>query len=409
VTERRGARADQAPGRAARAARLIAEKDLRARIRDRSALIFGILVPLGLAFIFNAIFGGISGNSLAISLGVVAADQGPVGQAFVRQVLDPLQHSGLISLHAEPSTAAARSATAKGALKAAIVIPSGFSGAVQAGRPASLTVIESPNAPVTAQIVRAIAERYTADLNRIRLSLATVAASSSGPLDPARLRQLASRAAAAEAPVAVRDISASTKELDNKSFYAAGMAVFFLFFTVQFGVTGLLEERNNGTLARLVAAPIPRASILAGKLITSFVLGAVSMTVLVVATSLLFGASWGNPVGVALLIAAATLAAIGIMALIATFAKNAEQASNWQSIVAVILGLLGGTFFPVSLAPGILARLTFIAPQAWFLRGLGDLRAGSLSVIWIPILALLVFASVTGTVAVVRLRRIAEV
>jgi len=135
----------------------------------------------------------------------------------------------------------------------------------------------------------------------------------------------------------------------------------------------------------------------------------VSMVVLVIATSALFGATWGNPVGVLLLIAAATLAATGIMALIATFAKNAEQAGNWQSVVAVILGLLGGTFFPVSQAPGILANLTFIAPQAWFLRGLGDLRAGSLSVIWTPIGALLAFAVVTGAVAMSRLRRLAEV
>ena len=49
------------------------------------------------------------------------------------------------------------------------------------------------------------------------------------------------------------------------------------------------------------------------------------MVVLVAATSLLFGASWGNPAGVAVLIVAATLAATGIMALIATLAKNAEQ------------------------------------------------------------------------------------
>ena len=66
--------------------------------------------------------------------------------------------------------------------------------------------------------------------------------------------------------VAVNDVSAQTKELDQKSFFAAGMAVFFLFFTVQFGVTSLLEERNDGTLARLLAAPISRASILGGKL-----------------------------------------------------------------------------------------------------------------------------------------------
>ena len=63
------------------------------------------------------------------------------------------------------------------------------------------------------------------------------------------------------------------------------MAVFFLFFTVQFGVTGLLEERNDGTLARLLAAPISRAAILFGKLLTSFALGVISMTVLVAATT----------------------------------------------------------------------------------------------------------------------------
>jgi ABC-2 type transport system permease protein len=109
------------------------------------------------------------------------------------------------------------------------------------------------------------------------------------------------------------------------------------------------------------------------------------------------------------LVVAAILAATGIMALIATLARNAEQAANWQSVVAVILGLVGGTFFPVSQAPGVLSRLTFVAPQAWFLRGLGDLRGGSISVVWVPALAMLIFAAVTGGLALTRLNRLAEV
>src|SRR5947199_8738076 len=86
---------------------------------------------------------------------------------------------------------------------------------------------------------------------------------------PGQLRRLAAQAAAATVPVAVADVSAKTKQLDDKSFFAAGMAVFFLFFTVQFGVTSLLEERNDGTLARLLAAPVPRAAVIGGKLLTS--------------------------------------------------------------------------------------------------------------------------------------------
>src|SRR6266536_2290831 len=372
-----------------RAAWLICRKDLRSRLRDRSAVLIGIVVPLGLAFIFNAIFSGISGGSNVISLGVVDADHGVASQQFTGQVLEAAGRSGLITIHTEPAVPRARALAARGTLAA---------------------VIGNADAPVSTQVARSIAESYADDLNRIRLSVATVAAANPGaPLPPARIRALAAAAAAATAPVAVRDVSAQTRELDQKSFFAAGMAVFFLFFTVQFGVTSLLEERNEGTLARLLAAPVSRASILGGKLLTSFLLGIISMTVLVVATTVRFGAAWGNPFGVAVLIVTAIMAATGIMALIASLARNAEQAANWQSVTAVILGLIGGTFFPVSQAPGILSRLTFVAPQAWFLRGLGDLRGAGVPAVWTPALAMLAFAAVTGAVALFRLRRLAEV
>jgi len=392
-----------------RATLLICGKDLKTRLRDRSAVLIGIVVPLGLALIFNSIFGGITGNSKAIALGVVNADRGAASARFVSGVLGAVGRTGVIAIHVEPTAARARALTANGTLDAAIVIPAGFSARVASQRPAAMQVIGNVGNPISTEIARSIAGSYAADLNRVRLSVATVLAAGGAAASPARVQALAARAAAAAAPVAVADVSAMSKQLDQKSFFAAGMAVFFLFFTVQFGVTSLLEERNDGTLARLVAAPISRVSIIAGKLLTSFMLGLISMFVLVVATTVLFHASWGNPVGVAVLVVSAILAATGIMALIATFAKNGEQASNWQSVVAVVLGLLGGTFFPVSLAPGILSRLTFVAPQAWFMRGLGDLRGGSLSVVWVPALAMLGFAAVTSVIAATRLRHMTEV
>ena len=392
-----------------RATLLICAKDLKTRLRDRSALLIGIVVPLGLALIFNSIFGGITGNSKAIALGVVNADRGAASARFVSGVLGAVGRTGVIAIHVEPTAARARALAANGTLDAVIVIPAGFSARVAAQRPAAMQVIGNVGNPISTEIARSIAGSYAADLNRVRLSVATVLAAGGAAASPARVQALAARAAAAAAPVAVADVSAKSKQLDQKSFFAAGMAVFFLFFTVQFGVTSLLEERNDGTLARLVAAPISRVSIIAGKLLTSFMLGLISMFVLVVATTVLFHASWGNPVGVAVLLISAILAATGIMALIATFAKNSEQAANWQSVVAVVLGLLGGTFFPVSLAPGILSRLTFVAPQAWFMRGLGDLRGGSLSAVWVPALAMLVFAAVSSGIALTRLRHMTEV
>jgi ABC-2 type transport system permease protein len=163
-------------------------------------------------------------------------------------------------------------------------------------------------------------------------------------------------------------------------------------------VTGLLEEEREGTLARLMAAPIGRYSVVAGKAILAFVLGVVSMAVLVVATALLMDANWGAPAGVALLVIAGVLSAVGIMGLVASVAKTPEGAGNLGSIIAVILGMLGGTFFPIGSGGGILAALTYLTPHAWFLRGLAELSSDGPWTAALPAVgAIMVFAVVTGS------------
>ena len=76
------------------------------------------MVPLGLAFIFNSIFSGISGTSDVISLGVVNADHGAVSQQFTGQVLPAVGRSGLITIHAEATLERARALAANGTLAA---------------------------------------------------------------------------------------------------------------------------------------------------------------------------------------------------------------------------------------------------------------------------------------------------
>ncbi|NGY66531.1 ABC transporter permease, partial [Lentzea sp. NEAU-D13] len=187
--------------------------------------------------------------------------------------------------------------------------------------------------------------------------------------------------------------------------HLGSMAVFFLFFAVQLGMTGLLEERRLGTMTRLLAAPVRRSSILAGKLLTSVAIGVLSMTVLIVASSFLMGAHWGNPVGVALLVVSGVLAATGAMAVVAAIAKTADQAGGWQAVVAIVLGALGGTFFPVAQAGGVLEVLSFATPHRWFLRGLADLAGGEVTAVLPSVAAMTVFAAVTCTVAVSLFRK----
>jgi ABC-2 type transport system permease protein len=392
-----------------RAALLIAVKDLRQRIRDRSFFLWGIVAPVGLAAIFSMLLGSVpDGDSVRVSFGAVDQDGGEVARIFSDDVLGGLQQSDVVEqIVRYDDVGAAESAVAGGDVDAVFVIPAGFTEKADGGEEVAIQVIGFVDSPIGTQVARSVAQAFAAEINGVGLAVGTVAAMEGSMPDQAEIDSMISEIRDIPARITVGTIAASDKELEASTFYSAAMAVMFLFLIVQFGVLGLLEEKENGTLSRLLAAPLRRVSVVAGKALTSFVIGVLSMTAVILITSLALGADWGDPLGVAILVLAGILAALGLMMLVAAFAKTAEQAGNLQAIAGFLLAMVGGAFFPIAQAGGFLETVSKITPHAWFLRGLGDLAAGEgvggiLGSLW-PIL---LFAVVTGGLASIRLRRV---
>lgn len=391
------------------AAWIIAKKDLKQRLRDRSAYIIGVVAPLGLALVFGFVLNPLSGFEFEGRYVVADLDRGPVARLFVEDVLGGAAGIEVIEVDtvAEAEALVDAEVTPFGGTEgvetadAAIIFPAGFSDAVQSERPAEIQVIGNQGSQTEAGIAVAIVEGYAGELTAVRVAVATVESLIGGEVERF---STGVQVLQTPNPVTVRDDTASTKQLDGVTFYAAGMAIFFLFFTVQSGIIGLLEERRTGTMTRLLSSPISRTSVLGGKLLSAFLVGLVSMVVLFVATTFAVDADWGPPVGVALLVLGAIIAAVGIVALIAGFARSAEQAGAFGSMIGMVLGFLGGTFFDVSQAGGILASLRFVSPHGWFMQGLADLRSDDLGVVVVPVLAMLAFGAVTGAIGVSRLR-----
>jgi ABC-2 type transport system permease protein len=389
-----------------RAAWIIAAKDLRQRIRDRTAIIVGVIAPFGLAAIFSMLLGGTE-QGLDLRLGIADADASQVSRALRDGPLTALEEAGIATVVDLDDRAAAEAAVDTGDVEAAVVVPVGFAEAVQAARPVELEVIGATDAGVATSVLEAVAEGFAAEVEGVRLAVVT-AATASGETDPDVLERMAAAAAATPVPISVGSEEAELQQVVPTTFYAASMAIFFLFFTAQFGVLSLLEERRKGTLPRLVAAPIGPWTIVLGKAIGSFVLGIVAMAVLVAASTLLLGADWGDPVAVALLVLAAVVSAMGITALVTTVARTEEQAGNVNSIVAVTFAILGGAFFDLSRGPELLSQLSFVTPHAWFLEGLDLLAAPSttLADVALPILVLLAMGILTGAIGLVRARQL---
>ena len=377
----------------------IAAKDLKLRIRDRSVLIIAFLAPLVLALIFNLVFGSAfgTGSEFEPALGIVSNDS-PRTSTILEDIATEIGGTW----QAYPDRAAAEAALEEGEVEAVFMVPAGFDGGINQGRGGSLEVIGDVDSSTSTQIAKAIAESYGLGLDQIGLNVATALASGG---DPATVIPAAT---AGDVPplAALTDITAGVRQLDGTTSTVAGMAVFFLLFTAQVGLLSLLEERRDGTLARILSTPTRPSAVLAAKSLVSVVLGLSSLAVLIFAGKFILGAEWGNPAGVAVLVVAAVLAAVGISALTTGLAKTPESAGNMQGIVGTVLGLLGGVFFPIGDDGGILASISALTPHHWFIRGLSDLAGGQGAAAALPsVWALLIIAAVTAFAASFLIKR----
>lgn len=378
-----------------RAVWTITRKDLLLRFRDRTVLIYGVLAPLVIATVLGLTFSGLD-ERISLDLAVVASAQDQVAGAFVDEVLPALVEDGLVTEVTEyDDVEVARAAVEDAQHTAAIV----FLGGGATG-PGDIEVLGNVDSPTGVGVTTSVVESYA---NSVRgVSLAIGAGMAGGAGDPQALvtaaRDAASAVSLVEAPIGLVPIDVTT-------YMAAGMAVFFLVFSVGLAVTGLLEEERDGTLARLETAPVPSWAPLAAKALTAFLVGVGSMATLAVLTTLLIGAEWGDPVGVGVLIVAAVVAATGLVGLVASFARTPESASGALAVVATVLGALGGSFFPLR-DVGALDLVSAATPHHWFLQGLTRVAGGGdVGDVLVSVAVLLVIGAVTASLAVIRIQR----
>lgn len=366
--------------------------DLRQRIRDKSVIIFAILVPLALMFVLDLVMGDLADPELqptAVAAAVPADDQ--LAAALV-DVVRSLDGAGGLDLTVQSAAAdEVHTLTRDGTVQIGLVVPEGFSAALQQGRASQVVLVSGGGTGIEQSIVRSVVE---STIDRFSAGALAAAAGGEAGLAPTELATIGQEVATADPTITLTEGTASDEQLSTTGTLVAGQTGLFLLFTVGFGVTALVTEREQGTLARLKSMPMPPWTIVAAKSLVSFILGLVATAVLLTVGSRLFGVSFGSPVAVGVLILAAVLAATSLMFVVARIARTAEQANIATSIIALVLGMAGGAFFQIT-ASGWLGTVLDVNPVSAFIRGLGiTAGGGGLSDIGAPLLMMLVFAAV---------------
>lgn len=189
--------------------------------------------------------------------------------------------------------------------------------------------------------------------------------------------------------------------------------VFAMFFVALPLSTTWLQERTQGTLARLRSIGVPSRLLLAGKLIPYLLVNAIQVVVMLAVGVWVVPALGGDALtlghsiaGLAIIALAVGMAAVSYGLLIANLVATTEQATIVTGATNLLLGAIGGVMVPRSIMPATLQRLSSFSPMAWGLEGFHDilLRGGDVRTIAPRALLLVGFALVTLVLAGFRLK-----
>jgi ABC-2 type transport system permease protein len=380
---------------------LIAGKDLRQRVRDRSAIVVAVVAPLVIAALMSFAFKG--ADTFHYTLGLVDADHGPVATGLDR-ILHEAPVNQVLAVKEISTRQVAASQVRSNKVQAALIIPKGFSAALEGARPLPLSTLTSVNNQAAGNITASIASSFVAQLNANRLSLATaLGAGATG----GQVAGFQSALAALRIPEQVVQRSVGSQPLKVISYYGPAMAIFFLFFTISYTARSFFVDRSTGMIERMRAAPIRPVEILLGKVLSAFVFGLLSLSIVALVTTLAFGANWGSPLAAGAVCLAMVIAVVCLTALVIALARTQRQAEGIASAVVFGLALLGGNFVFLSAVPDVMKRIALFTPNGQALRALTDLSTtgGGLSVVVTPVLAILGFGLVVGLVAALLSRR----
>jgi ABC-2 type transport system permease protein len=359
----------------------IAWKDALLRFASRSELLFFLVLPL----VFTTVIGGATSGSGDTRVPVLLVDAD--GGALAADLTNSLSASTAVRLVAQ-SQAAADQSFAGADYPALVTIPAGFTLALQAGQPASLSVRTLPNnldALAAQQAIAAAADQVSQALAVAVLSLDEAERAQPFTSDAERTAYLAdartqAQAAFALAPARLVVIQATV--LDDGRFTAqdargqasAGQLITWVLVPL-LGTSALFAfERERGTLRRLITTPTSRATYLLGVIGGQFTLAFVQMLLLVVFGRLVLHVNWGQDLpGLLVMLVTFGLAATALGTLLGTYIKTEAQANGLSIMLGMVMALLGGCWYPAEIFPAVARTAAKILPTTWAMQGLSDL------------------------------------
>lgn len=375
----------------------IALKDLRIFFQDRGAVIELFLLPLLFIVIFSGALAAIDSGGkedTRILLPVVDLDGGQAAQTL----LDGLNAAGGVRVE-RYEQGEAQVLLEERKLARVLTIPANFSSDFGADRQMTLRLVNHPDADSKeTEAVRLVIEGVAQDMsleNQILASLQRMGVMQASAPEEQQQAFAAERTMAQARSQFERSRTQPLVELvqmlperegereempDAVQLAVPGFTVMFVFLTAQATARSIYDEKKIGSFRRLLAAPMSKASLLAGKMLPNFCTGLIQTAVIFCFGTIgmrllgLTPMTLGNaPLAVALVAVLVALCSSTLGILIAAIARTENQIGGLSAVVLWGMAVLGGSFIPLFFLENFLGPLPQIVPHYWANRAFNDL------------------------------------
>lgn len=362
-------------------------KDLQVIFRDRGFLVVVLLLPA----VFSIFFGTInqqaienSRSSITFPVALVNQDAG----AYGGQIAKIMASIDVLKLTTLATPAEAETLVRDSQVVAAVLIPANLSQQVDAYQPSQITVLVDPTQQNFGGIVTGIIKEVVSPVvlvGELSYGIRTLLADYPPyqQADQATRRGFVAQSLAVNmtqvqkmqsdpwVKVSARNSAGQDLVIVPDNLFAMIVPMFtvmFAFFIVGTVGAELLKEKQEGSLRRLMAAPIPRGAIVAGKMLAYLVLVLIQVALIFGGASLIFDMPLGNsPLALLLVTLAVGLSATGLGMLLAAISKTDRQADSTGLLLGFLLAGLGGCFsftaVPLYKGGGLMQTVTRFIPQ----------------------------------------------
>lgn len=364
-------------------------KDLKLFFSDKKSVLLTFLLPILLISLFAFAFGGIVADSKPRVINLLLTDlDTTVETKTLIKSLAEIKGLKLVPTSLEKATNAVR----KGDYLAVLLLKKGYKQAVLNGKPVPIELKYDSSRETEIGILQAVLiEKLIQSIGKKSISknIDNIIDTKFGNLAPnmrKRIKETVNEDDTLQTSSIVDfKITSLVKDSSKRTNFGliqavAGVAIMMLLFSIAELGGGLLEEKEAGTLKRLLYSPIKPSAILFGKMGAALILAILQLLIMFVFAWLAFGLPILNDLASLLvLIFAVAFAVASFGIFLVSIAKTRKQLSGLSSLIILSMSAIGGSMIPLFIMPPIMKKIAVVSVNYWGIQGFYDIFARGLS------------------------------